>query len=114
MSWFQDEDQLAYGTRINHAAYRCRNIHEEDEKMTFIIDGLRPKTMNLVTRFRENKYGQDLTFERLIQFAKDEGDSFHAMARRLGTPRPSAGKPKPLAGIPVSYTHLTLPTILLV
>ena len=55
--------------------------------------------MTLVARFRESQYRQDLTFERLIQFAQDEGDSFRAMAPRLGTKRPSAVKPKPLAGI---------------
>ena len=27
-----DEDELAYGERLNHAVYRCGNIHEEDEK----------------------------------------------------------------------------------
>ena len=67
--------------------------------MTFFIYGIRPETMTLVARFPENQYRQDLTFERLIQFAKDEGDSFRAMAPRLGTPRPSIGKPKPLAAI---------------
>ena len=67
--------------------------------MTFFIDGVRRETMKLIARFRENQYGQDLTFEKLIQFAKDEGDSFRAMEPRLGRTRPSAGKPKPLAGI---------------
>ena len=27
-----DEDELAYWARINHEAYRCGNIHEEEEK----------------------------------------------------------------------------------
>ena len=27
-----DEDELSYGARINDVAYRCGNIHEEDEK----------------------------------------------------------------------------------
>ena len=27
-----DEDELAYGARVNHAVYRCGNVHEEDEK----------------------------------------------------------------------------------
>ena len=42
--------------------------------VTFFIDGLRPENMTLVARFRENQYRQDLTLERLIQFAQDEGD----------------------------------------
>ena len=67
--------------------------------MTFFIDGFHPETMTLVARFRENQYRQDLKFDRLIQFAEDEGDSFRAIAPRLGTTRPSAVKPKSLAGI---------------
>ena len=67
--------------------------------MTFFIDGPRSETMRLVNRFQENQNRQDLTFERLIKFAKDEGDLFRAMAPRLDTPRPSARNPKPLAGI---------------
>ena len=66
-----DEDELAYGAMMNHAAYRCRNIHEEDEKINFFTDGLRPESMTLVARFRDNQYRQDLTFERITQFAKD-------------------------------------------
>ena len=54
--------------------------------MTFFIDGLRPETMKLVSSFRENKYRQDLTLERLIQFAKDEEIRFvpwhHALVRQ--------------------------------
>ena len=80
-------------------AMQVGNIHEEDEKITFFIDVLRPQTMTLVARFRENQYREDLTFERLIQFAKDAGDSFRSMAPPLRTTRPSAGKPKPRAGI---------------
>ena len=55
--------------------------------------------MTLVALFRENQYRQDLTFERLIQCAKGEVDSFRTMAPRLGTTRPSADKPKRLEGI---------------
>ena len=49
-----DEDELAYGARIKNAAYFCGNVHEEDEKMTFFIDRLRPEIMTIVARFREN------------------------------------------------------------
>ena len=67
--------------------------------MTFFIDGLRPEIIKLVARFRKNQYRQDLTFESFIYFSKDVGDSFHPMEPPLGTPRPSAGNPKPLAGL---------------
>ena len=94
-----DEDELAYGSRINHEVYRCGNIYEEYEKRTFFIYGLRPETMTLVARFRENQYRQNLTFQRIIQFGKDEEDSFRAMAPRFGMTRISVGIPKTLSGI---------------
>ena len=53
----------------------------------------------LVALFRENQYRHDLTFERLVQFAKDEGDSFRAMAPRLNATRHSTVKSNQLAGI---------------
>ena len=73
------EDENAYAARINQATYRCANIHSEDEKMTFYVDGLMPNIRTTVARFRENEFRQDMTFERLIQIAKDEGDE--ALAR---------------------------------
>ena len=94
-----DEDELAFGARMNHAAYHFGNIHEDDEIITFFIDGLRAETTKLVTRFRENQYRKYLKFERIIQFAQDEGGYFRAMAPLLGTLNPSAVKPRPLFGI---------------
>ena len=89
-----DEDELPFGGRMNHAVYRCGNIYEEDQKMIFFIDGLRPETMTLVARFCKNQYRQDLMFVRLIQLAKYEGLSFRAIAPRRVTTRPSDGNRK--------------------
>ena len=55
--------------------------------MTFFIDGLRSEIRTIVARFRENEYRQDMTYERLIQFAKDEGDAFRARATSSTIPR---------------------------
>jgi hypothetical protein len=94
-----DEDELTYGARINHAAYRCGNVYDEDERMTFFIDGLRPETRTVVARYRENEFRQDMTMERLVQHAKDSGDSFRAMAPSLRTPRPPTTRARTPPGI---------------
>ena len=59
------------------------NVHSEDEKMTFYVYGLMPNIRTIVARFRENEFRHDMTFERLIQFAKDEGDAARARIEPL-------------------------------
>jgi hypothetical protein len=73
-----DEDEIAFAARVNQATYRCGNVHDEDEKMTFYVDGLLPCIKTLVARFRESEYRYHMTFERLMQHAKDEGDAFRS------------------------------------
>ena len=68
--------------------------------------------MTLVARFRENQYRHDLAFERLVQFAKDDGDSFRTMDPRLNATRLSTIKSNPLTGIlrtPRATSHSTPP-----
>ena len=71
-------DETAYASRINQATYRCGNVHSEDEKMKFYVDGLMPNIRKIVALFRENQFRQDMTFERLSLFAKEEGDTGRA------------------------------------
>ena len=90
------EDETAYEARTNQATYRCGNVHSEDEKMTFYVDGLMPNIRTIVARFRENEFRHDMTFELLIQFAKDEGDAARArleVLRPTGTITPGILKP---------------------
>lgn len=49
-------------------------MHNEDEKMTVFVDGLDNSIRTFVARFRDNEARYEMTFERLVQFAKDEGD----------------------------------------
>ena len=67
--------------------------------MTFFIDGLRPELRTVVTRYRENEFRQDMTMERLVQHAKDSGDSFRAMAPSLRVPRSPTTRPRTPPGI---------------
>ena len=73
-----DEDESAYAARINEAAYRCGNIHLEDEKMTFFVDGLQPELRTTVARYREDQPRHEMTLERLVHHAQDEGDALRA------------------------------------
>ena len=43
--------------------------------MSFYVDDLMPNIRRIVARFLEKEFRQDMTFERLIQSVKDEGDS---------------------------------------
>lgn len=71
--------------------------------MTFIVDSLLPNIRTIVARFSENKFRQYMTFERLIQFEKDEGDVVQSRITKLartsgaakttGTLRPGIIKP---------------------
>lgn len=51
--------------------------------MTFKVDGLLPNIRTIVARFRENEFRQDMTFEGLIHFGKDEGDAARSRIARL-------------------------------
>ena len=51
--------------------------------MTFYVEGLMPNIRTIVAQFRENEFCHDMTFERLIQFEKDEGDAARARIEAL-------------------------------
>lgn len=75
------EDEVTFSARVNLAAFKCGNVHDEDEKITVFIDGLNDSVRTVVARFRDNEPRYQMTYERLVQYAKDEGDSYRA---RLG------------------------------
>jgi hypothetical protein len=88
-----DEDETTYAARVNEAAYRCGNVHTEDEKMTKFVDGLLGCIRFTVARFRENEPRQQMTLDRLVQYARDEGDAFrsrnNAITSRVQARQPS-------------------------
>ena len=71
--------------------------------MSFYADGLVPNIRTIVVRFRENEFRHNMTFERLIQFAKDEGEAARARYETLkptgvitpGILQPTKGSPPP-------------------
>ena len=67
--------------------------------MTFFVNGLLPSIQTIVARHRESQHRRTLSYEDLVQFAQDEGESHRARISNLRVAR-----------VAVSYTHLTLPT----
>ena len=94
----RNETETEFSIRINEAAHRCGNVHAENEKMTFFVNGLLPEIQPRVIRFREEQPRYDLTFERLVQTARDEGNATRAQARpnlpRGNTNQRSKERPK--------------------
>ena len=74
----ENEDESAYAARVSEAAYRCGNVLTEDEKMTIFVDGLQPEIRTTVARYREDQPRYEMTLERLIHHAQDEGDALRA------------------------------------
>lgn len=53
---------------VNKAAYRCGNVHDEHEMITFYVEViLRSMSMN-VSRFRNVDTCSEFTMERMVQF----------------------------------------------
>jgi len=98
-----DEDESTYASRVNEAAYRCGNVHTEDEKMTKFVDGLLGCIRFPVARFRENEPRQQMTLDRLVQYAGDEGDAFrsrnNALTKRVQPKQPSASQTRVLTPV---------------
>ena len=73
-----NEDELQYSCRLNNAVYRCGNVFEEHDKMTFFINGLLPEIQPAVARRREEIPRRSLRYDHLVQYARDEGKSHRA------------------------------------
>lgn len=82
-----NEDELDYAARLNTQFGRCGNVHEPSEQMTIFIDGLNPTIRTLVARYREQQGRHELTFQQLVQYARDEGEAYRARLQ-TGTPAP--------------------------
>lgn len=87
-----DESEMDYAGRVNMAAYRCGNVYAESEKITVFVDGLLPTTQTVVARYRESVSRDELTFDRIANYARDEGDSHRA--------RQGAGRPRGTITVP--------------
>lgn len=69
------ETDLAFSTRLNLSSYRCYNVHSDVEKMNIFIDGLHGTTWTIAARQREIQSGNNLTYELLVQFSREESEA---------------------------------------
>ena len=77
------EEEVDYSGRLNDAAHRCGNVFDEIEKMSVFVNGLLPSTQTAVARHRESQPRSALSYEELVQFAQDEGDTHRARTSTL-------------------------------
>lgn len=73
------EDEHAFAARVNISDFRYGDVHYEYEKMKVLVHGLDNRIRTVLARFRPNEAMYDMTFERLVQFSKDEGDSYRVL-----------------------------------
>lgn len=72
------EDELSYASRVNTAAFRCGNAFPLDDKITVFAYGLIPAIRTIVSRQLEQTPPKSRTYERVVQFARDEGEAYRA------------------------------------
>ena len=79
----QKETEMEFATRLNEAAYRCGNVFDSIEKMSQFVYGLSPTIRTIVQRFRETTPRRELIFDKIVQFARAEGDAHRARTSNL-------------------------------
>jgi len=77
------EEEVDFSGRLNDAAHRCGNVFDEIEKMSVFVNGLLPSTQTAVARYRESQPRSALSYEELVQYAQDEGDTHRARTASL-------------------------------
>lgn len=69
-----NETENSYAYRIGDAAYRCGNVHSDNEKIIIFTKLLLPSVCQIVERFRREQPRYGLTFNRIVAFALGGGD----------------------------------------
>jgi len=90
------EDEEAYSARLCEALHRCGNAYDDSQKMTFFVNGLHRDTQSIVARHRESIPRHYMRYERLVSFARDEGQ---AQRSRLETARFSWKRANPTSAL---------------
>lgn len=72
------EDELRYGGRINVAVHSCRNVHDEIDSMTQIINGHLLSLQKIFACFLESKGHRRLSNAELVQYVQGKGKSHQA------------------------------------
>lgn len=75
----ENENEVAYAARLNNAAYRCGNVHDEDDKICLYVKGLLSALKTILQRFRNRTERTELSIERIVQLAVEKGGSYRHM-----------------------------------
>ena len=71
-----NENEDAFAARVSSAAYRCGNVHAENERINVFVNGLHSAIRTIVSRFRRSQPRSSVTFDLIVSFARDEGDAY--------------------------------------
>ena len=72
------EDEEAFSARLCNALQGCGNVYDDSQKMNFFVNGLSRDIQSIVARHRESTPRQYMRYERLVSFARDEGQAQRA------------------------------------
>lgn len=79
-----NETENSYASRIGYAAYPFGNVHKDNEKIRIFTKGLLPSVRPIVELLRSEKQHYGITFNLIVAFAGDEGDSKCASESKTG------------------------------
>lgn len=81
------------------AKYRCGNVHDTNERMPLLVDGLHKGILSLVfsRRDAEREYSRNdkihLTYLELVRFSKNDGEAFRARQTERTCTKKESGPP---------------------
>ena len=78
-----NEDEQTFNARLCQAIYRCGNVFSEAQKITFFVNGLLPDIRSRVARHRESIPRHAVRYNKIVQYARDEGET--ARAQRVSS-----------------------------
>ena len=70
------EMEQEFAERVNSGASRCGHVHNQEELISFFLDGLRPEIAPIVVQYRQEH--PRATYLDLVQQARSTGDSWRA------------------------------------
>lgn len=67
--------EVEFPARLKDAVYRCGNVNDGVDKVTFFINFSSPSIRTIIACYWENQPRSTLMYNVLVQLARDEGES---------------------------------------
>ena len=61
------EDEMVHTDRLSSAIYRCGNVFDDAQNMTFFINLLNPEIQSIIARYQESTPRSMMRYELLAQ-----------------------------------------------